>query len=217
MDSLPHLEPIFNKLRRGYHFTPEDGEVFRPLWDRFDEYERLFDSLGLDLRKHPKNVVYLVANENVQPGTQAKRMGLFMMVMIEHVGETHSSIVPSLFDTVFRVEKLPHLKKARYEEYMNAIGVHDTEDLERIVGSMVRFGFAKEKSNGFKLRTAAYRFLDLCREASDLGEDDLNDEERSVAESGPTNATGSHPVAFASFDTEDEPSSTDPEAKSSGP
>lgn len=216
MDSLPHLETIFNKLRRGYHFTPEDGEIFRPLWKRFDEYERLFDSLGLDLRKHPQNVVYLVANDNVQPGTQAKKMGLFMMVLIEHFGETHSSIVPSLFDAVFRIEDLPHLKKARYEEYMNAIGVHDTGDLERIVGSMDRFGFAEEKSNGFKLRTAAYRFLDLCRDASDLGENASDDEKRSGAESTPTNETGTPPATFASLDTEEEPSSTDPEAESSG-
>ncbi|MCS3859864.1 hypothetical protein GGP89_003272 [Salinibacter ruber] len=215
MDSLPHLETIFNKLRRGYHFTPEDGEVFRPLWERFDEYERLLDSLGLDLRKHPQNVVYLVANDNVQPGTQAKKMGLFMMVLVEHFGETHSSIVPSLFDAVFRIEDLPHLKKARYEEYMNAIGIHDTEDLKGIVGSMDRFGFAEEKSNGFKLRTAAYRFLDLCREASDLGENASDDEERSEAEPGP-NATGTPPATFASLDTEEESSSTGPETESPG-
>jgi hypothetical protein len=123
------------------------------------------------LRRHQKNVVYLVANENVQPGTQAKEMGLFMMVLIEHFGETHSSIVPSIFDAVFRIENLPHLQKARYEEYMNAIGVHDAGDLERIVGALVRYGFAEETSSGFTLGTAAYRFLDLCREASDLGEE----------------------------------------------
>ncbi len=170
MDSLPHLEPIFNKLRRGYHFTPEDGEVYRTLWDRFEEYQRLFDSLGLDLKKHPKNVVYLVANDNVQPGKQARRMGLFMLILVEHFGETHSSIVPSLFDTGFRIENLPHLKTARYEEYMNAIDVHDADDLDGIVRSLVRFGFAKRVDTGFMLRRAAYRFLDLCREASDLEE-----------------------------------------------
>jgi len=98
-------------------------------------------------------------------------MGLFMMVLIEHFGETHSSIVPSIFDAVFRIENLPHLQKARYEEYMNAIGVHDAGDLERIVGALVRYGFAEETSSGFTLGTAAYRFLDLCREASDLGEE----------------------------------------------
>jgi hypothetical protein len=81
---------------------------------------------------------------------------------------------------------------------------------------MDRFGFAEEKSNGFKLRTAAYRFLDLCREASDLGKNAFDDEERSGAESGPTNATAPPPATFASLDTEEEPSSTDPEAESSG-
>lgn len=193
MDTLPHLELIFNKLRSGYHFTPEDGEVFRPLWDRFDEYERLLDSLGLDLRKHSQNVVYLVANDNVKPGTQAKRMGLFMMVLIEHFGETHSSIVPSIFDAVFRIEKLPHLRKTRYEEYMNAIGVHDTGDLKSIVRALVRFGFAEEKSNGFALRTAAYRFLDLCRDASDLGEEGGVPKKEAADESDPARRTGSAP------------------------
>jgi len=177
MDDLPHLEPIFNKLRRGYHFTPEDGEVFRTLWDRFEEYQRLFGSLGLALRKHPQNVVYLVANDNVQPGKQAQRMGLFMLVLVEHFGETHSSIVSSLFDTRFRVENLPHLKTARYEEYMNAIDVHDSDDLESIVRSLVRFGFAKRVETGFMLRKAAYRFLDLCLEASDLAKEESESEQ----------------------------------------
>lgn len=177
METLPHLESIFNKLRRGYHFTPEDGEVYRTLWDRFEEYQLLFDSLGLDLRKHPQNVVYLVANDNVQPGKQARRMGLFILVLVEHFGETHSSIVSSLFDTRLRVENLPHLKRARYEEYMNAIDVHDADDLESIVRSLVRFGFAKRVETGFMLRKAAYRFLDLCLEASDLAEEDSGSEQ----------------------------------------
>jgi len=177
MDDLPHLEPIFNKLRRGYHFTPEDGEVFRTLWDRFEEYQRLFGSLGLALKKHSQNVVYLIANDNVQPGKQARRMGLFMLVLVEHFGETHSSIVSSLFDTRFRVENLPHLKTARYEEYMNAIDVHDSDDLESIVRSLVRFGFAKRVETGFMLRKAAYRFLDLCLEASDLAKEESESEQ----------------------------------------
>jgi len=177
MEALPHLELIFNKLRRGYHFTPEDGEVYRTLWDRFEEYQRLLEGLGLDLRKHPKNVVYLVANDNVQPGKQARRMGLFMLVLVEHFGETHSSIVSSLFDTRFRLENLPHLKAARYEEYMNAIDVHDAGDLEGIVRSLVRFGFAKRVENGFMLRKAAYRFLDLCLEASDLAKEESESEQ----------------------------------------
>lgn len=147
--------------------TPEDGKVYRALRDRFEEYQTLFDGLGLDLRKHPKDVFYLVANDNVQPSEQARKMGLFMLVLIEYVGETHESIVPSLFETVFRVEKLPHLKKARYEEYMNAVDVHDTNDLRTIVKALRRFGFATQADNGFTFRRAAYRFLDLCRDASD--------------------------------------------------
>lgn len=171
MDTLPHLESIFNQLRRGYHVTPEDGEVYRALRDRFEDYQTLLDSLGLDLRKHPKDVFYLVANDNVQPSKQARKMGLFMLVLIEHVGETQESIVPSLFETVFRVEKLPHLKKTRYEEYMNAIDVQDADDLRTIVKTLRRFGFATQTENGFTFRRAAYRFLDLCRDASDLVED----------------------------------------------
>jgi chromosome condensin MukBEF MukE localization factor len=171
MDTLPHLESIFHQLRRGYHVTPEDGDVYRALRDRFEEYQTLFDGLGLDLRKHPKDVFYLVANDNVQPSKQARKMGLFMLVLIEHVGETHESIVPSLFETVFRVEELPHLTKARYEGYMNAIDVHDASDLRTIVKTLRRFGFAAQADNGFTFRRAAYRFLDLCREASDFVED----------------------------------------------
>jgi len=171
MDALPHLESIFHQLRRGYHVTPEDGKVYLALRDQFEDYRSLFESLGLELKRHPKDVFYLVANDNVKPSKQARKMGLFMLVLVEHVGETQESIVPSLFETVFRVEKLPHLKNARYEEYMNAIDVYDADDLRTIVKTLRRFGFAAEVENGFTFRRAAYRLLDLCRDASDLVED----------------------------------------------
>jgi hypothetical protein len=166
MTSLPHLDTVFDRLRRGYHYTPDDGEVFRALWRRFDDYRAAFEALGLDLRKHPENVVFLAAGPSDEPGKQAREMGLFVLVMVEWMSDERGAVLPDFFETWWRTDDLPHLGADRYREYMGQVGVTSPGDLDRVVRTLAGYGFAEARADGaFRFRTAAHRFLDLCMEA----------------------------------------------------
>lgn len=175
MDPLPHQAALFRRLHRGYHLTPADGALYRALEEHQAAYEALFDGLGLALHKHPEGIFYLIASETATPTKQARKMGLFMLVLIEHFGETHASIVPELFQEPFRVEDLPHLKRTRYDAYMRTIDVHDADDLRSIIRTLQTFGFAEVDGDRVRVRRAAFRFLDVCRKAVD-SEGDGEDE-----------------------------------------
>ncbi|MGM0705314.1 MAG: condensin complex protein MksE [Bacteroidota bacterium] len=171
MTSLPHLATIFDRLRRGYHFTPADGDLFRVLWNDFDAYEKAFGAFGLRLHKHHQNVVYLAADPSKNPGKQARTMGLFVLVMVESMSNEYAAIVPPFFDTWWRIEELPHLASERYREYMEQVDINDADDLARVVRLLEKYGFAETRTGGaFQFRTAAYRFLDLCIDAVEMSE-----------------------------------------------
>lgn len=170
MTDLPHLPEIFRKLRRGYHYTPADGAPYRALEDQFEAYQAAFDAFGLQLKRHRQQTVYLEATPSQTPGTEARTMGLFMLILIEWFGTQRASLVPDLFERTFRLDDLPHLDTERYREAMKAVGVQERAGLESIVGKLEQFGFARQTSDGFRLRAAAYRFLDLCQEAIEQAE-----------------------------------------------
>lgn len=172
MTSLPHLATIFDRLRSGYHYTPADGEVFRALWNRFDAYQAAFEAFGMNLQKHRENVVYLAAGASQDPGKQARKMGLFVLVLVEWMSNEHATVVPDFFETWWHVGDLPHLSSDRYREYMEQVGVTDRADVGRVIRLLTKYGFAHPRADGaFQFRTAAYRFLDLCMEAVEMTED----------------------------------------------
>lgn len=168
MTELPHLPEIFDTLRSGYHYTSEDGAVFRDVWNNFDAYRDAFAAFGLHLEKHPERILFLASRDDQDPGKRARKMGLFMLILIQWMGEREASIVPALFEKTFFVDTLPHLQSDRYKKYMKAVDVHDSDDLESVINTFVRFGFAETSGQGFRFRDAAYRFLDLCQEAIEL-------------------------------------------------
>ncbi|MES3628905.1 MAG: hypothetical protein PPP56_01930 [Longimonas sp.] len=169
MKPLPHLATIFDRLRRGYHFTPSDGDLFRVLWNRFEAYKSAFSAFGLHLRKHPQNVVYLASDLDKNPGKQARTMGLFVLVMVEWVGNEHAAITPIFFDTWWHIDDLPHLAFERYREYMEQVDVNDADDLAGVIRLLETYGFAETRTGGtFQFRTASYRFLELCVEAAEM-------------------------------------------------
>lgn len=168
MTDLPYLPEIFDKLRGGYHYTSSDGEVFRALWTNFDDYQSAFAAFGLHLEKHRKRVVFLASGNDQDPRNQARKMGLFMLILIEWMNERETSIVPALFEKTFFVDTLPHFQSERYREYMKYVDVHDSSDLHSVVKMFIRFGFAEASGRGFRFRDAAYRLLDLCWDVLNL-------------------------------------------------
>ena len=59
MNQLPHLAEIFDGLRRGWHFVPEESEAAAALAAEFPKYQELFVALGLNLVRHERDFFYL--------------------------------------------------------------------------------------------------------------------------------------------------------------
>lgn len=196
MKSLPHLPEIFNRLRLGYHYTASDTALFPVLWKRFNAYKETFAVFGLRLQKHPEGVVYLDPGAAEGIGKRTRRMGLFVLILVEWMSNERPAILPDFFETWWPIDDLPHLEYDRYREYMEHVQVEHTGDLQRIVNQLAKYGFAETRSNGsFQFRTAAYRFLDLCIEAIEL---EAEDDATADAASRPHDPAQDEP-------TEDEP------------
>ena len=59
MNYPPHLQEIFEKLKNGYHISPEDDVLYSALnSERYDDYAGHFAGLGIILRKHEHDFFY---------------------------------------------------------------------------------------------------------------------------------------------------------------
>lgn len=70
MNELPHLERIYDRLKRGYHLGPDDEPEFSALAKQPDEYTEFFSRIGLTLVRHEREFFYFEPeNPEVVPDT----------------------------------------------------------------------------------------------------------------------------------------------------
>jgi len=163
---LPLLAEIFEKLRRGHHLCAFDGALFRALVDHQHAFTTLFAGLGFDLIAHRRDFFYFHAKG--KPSDSASRMALFVMILVEDLSNRGQDVEQTLLSEPFDVIELPHLSSERHTRIMNEAGVHDSDDIERVVALLERFGFARRTGRSvFSFRPPVCRFLDLCLEVLD--------------------------------------------------
>lgn len=173
MDSceLPHLDEIFGVLRLGGHLCAEDGMHFYKLRDHFDDYHRLFSALGFDLVRHDRDFFYFRSDSDL--GKEATEMAVFFFVLVDALGDEGANIGDTIFKEEFRVSELPHFRKQSHRQCMAEVNVTATEDLEKIVKRMERYGFTtRTRGDFFRFRLPAWRFIDLCYDASKKNEEE---------------------------------------------
>ncbi|MFH1215489.1 MAG: hypothetical protein V1706_03205 [Pseudomonadota bacterium] len=175
---LPHLSEIFDALRRGRHLCAEDGALYWSLRDNLEAYQDLFHHLGFRLEVHPRDFFYFRGKDSLSP--QSSRMALFVLILIESLADHGKPIVDTLMTLTFAVPDLPHLKAARFRNYLKEAGVLDDDGLRGIVRQLDRFGFVKRLTdNTFRFRSPGYRFFDLCMEAVKQDETPQTEEQTS--------------------------------------
>ena len=163
---LPHLAEIFEKLRRGHHICAFDGELYRALDHHQAAFAELFAGLGFQLIVHHRGFFYFHAQG--KPSDSAARMALFVMILVEDLSNRGQDVEQTLLGEPFDINELPHLASERHTRIMNEAGVHDIDDLGRVVAQLERFGFARRSGPSvFSFRPPACRFLDLCLEVLD--------------------------------------------------
>ena len=169
---LPHLEHIFDDLRRGKHLAEGDGPHVHALRENVEAYARLFDALGFTLVQHPRGFFYFSADPSSTVTDQAGRMAVFTFILVESLADQGKQVEETLMTHTFNVAELPHLSTDRFVTYMRDVGVISIDDIRQVLKNMRRLGFAELVGDDlFRFRTPAYRFLDLCSElAAEQGE-----------------------------------------------
>lgn len=167
---LPHMEEVFDALRRGRHITLRDGELFQALQNHHEEYTELFGNLGFDLVHHSRDFYYFRDRNNFTD--RASRIAVFMFILVEWLADQGEPVEETIMTRRFDVDDLPHLESERYVDYMREAGVRDRDDLVRVIQSMARFGFARRTGGGtLEFAPPIYRFLEMCMDMIDDGEE----------------------------------------------
>lgn len=167
--TLPHLRKIFDLLRRGRHICEADAEYYWALKDNFDKYAAFFDQLGFSLMAHGRGFYYF--HELVTFSDRARRMAVFMFILVEHLADHGEAIEETLLSRLFRIEDLPHFRSDRYRGYMKESDIATEADLNNVLRGMELLGFLKREDDAsFRFQRPVYRFLDLCLEVLNDGE-----------------------------------------------
>jgi len=162
-DGLPRLKDVFRELRRGRHICADDGPLHRALREHHRAFAELFEQLGFRFERHPRGFFYFCGEEALSE--TARRLSVFMFVLIEWLGDQGQSIGDALETGTYALARLPHLTHPRYAAYMREAGVTDDTALAALVARLERLGFAQRlNADEFRFRSPVYRFLDLCEE-----------------------------------------------------
>ncbi|MDY0223457.1 MAG: hypothetical protein RBR67_20225 [Desulfobacterium sp.] len=171
---LPDLAVVFDELRKGRHICVEDGDLYRSLLMEYESFRELFHYLGFTLVRHPRDFFYFRSDLGFT--TVARRMAVFMFILIEHLANEGRSVEEALTSGYIAIDTLPHETSKRFRRYMDEAGI----TVEKSINTLTRHGFA-EYSGGskFRFRSPVYRFIDLCLTVMSAGDpgDEVDDTE----------------------------------------
>ena len=167
---LPMLETIFTDLRKGRHICLEDGPVYEALAADPERYQSLFAALGLNLVCHGRGFFYL--DDESAPRT-AQRMVLFTAILVETLDDQGVNLDLDLTRVPILPDQLPHLQHEKYSRVMAEVDVDTQEALLKVLDAMKRYGLAEPLKDGsWRLRTSAYRLLDILNMAGRVFKDE---------------------------------------------
>lgn len=175
MSGLPHLENIFDRLKRGYHLGPDDEPEFSALCQRSDEYAGYFSAIGLKLVRHEREFFYFDPDNPETVPETLPRIAVFSYIMIDHAANQGRPIEEFIFGPNFLVAALPHFSLDRYTGLLRQVDVHDLPDLKTLLKHMERIGWIKFVSDDeFRFLRPFHRVFSKCLEISDAARHEAN-------------------------------------------
>ena len=167
MNSLPHIQAIFARLKRGYHIGPDDEPEFSALCSPcFDEYAAWFDALGLKLIRHEREFFYFEPENAESVPDTLPRIAVFSYILIDDAAnQGRSSVEEFIFGQNFLLTALPHFTLDRYTALLRQVDVHDFEDLKTLLKHMERIGWVKWLGEEeFRFQRPFHRVFSKCIE-----------------------------------------------------
>lgn len=170
MSELPHLQELFDRLKRGYHLSPEDEPVFSAVAANHEAYAAYFAPLGLKLVRHPREFFYFDPEAAESVPETLPRIAVFSFILVDHAANAGRPIEDYLLNQHFLISKLPHFSLDRYATLLRQVEVEDPAGLRTVLKHMERLGWVKfVGEEEFRFLRPFHRVFDKCLELSAVG------------------------------------------------
>ena len=171
--TMPRFREVFDELKSGKHLcvASESGDLWLSYRSAASQWRELFEAMGYQLHEEHESYCY-VSGESQAKGIPA--IALFVLVLIRANGDVERDMVDQLTQAVYSVSSLPHLTDDRHRQVMALANITSRPDLDGVLKSMKRLGFANGEAGAFRLTLAVRRIVDLCLKAADGAIDDVD-------------------------------------------
>jgi hypothetical protein len=170
MNYPPQLQEIFQKLKNGYHISPEDDVLYAALnSERYDDYADHFAGIGITLRKHEHDFYYFEPDAEDKNSPRLAKIAAFSFILIDHIANTRGlPVEPTIFGETFTLRGLPHLNTLdSYRSRLEQVNVLDYADLRDVINRLEAVGWAKWAGDDeFRFLRPFHRLLSKCLELS---------------------------------------------------
>jgi hypothetical protein len=165
MSELPYLQQLFDRLRRGWHLSPDDEPLFSAVAMQPEAYVDYFAPLGIKLVRHPRDFFYFEPESGETIAETLPRIAVFSYILIDYTANLGRPIEEYLLGQHFLVSKLPHFSLDRYVAMLRQVAVDGVDDLRQVLKNMERYGWVKFFDNDeFKILRPFHRVFDKCLE-----------------------------------------------------
>jgi hypothetical protein len=165
MSELPYLQQLFDRLRRGWHLSPDDEPLFSAVAMQPDAYVDYLAPLGIKLVRHPRDFFYFEPESGETVAETLPRIAVFSYILIDHTANLGHPIEQYLLGQHFLVSRLPHFSLDRYVAMLRQVEVDDVDGLRQVLKNMERYGWVKFfDTDEFKILRPFHRVFDKCLE-----------------------------------------------------
>ena len=160
---LPHLQTVFDRLKRGYHLGPDDEPEYTALMSRYDAYADYFGAIGLQLVRHEREFFFFEPEYGDTVPDTLPRIAVFSYILIDHAANQGRPIEEFIFGQNFLLSALPHFQLDRYTALLRQVDVLDPADLRVVLKHMERIGWVKTLSDEeFRFLRPFHRVFSKC-------------------------------------------------------
>src|SRR6266446_2043806 len=136
MNELPHLREVFDRLRRGWHLSPEDEPAFSAVVAQPEAYAEYFAPLGIKLVRHPRDFFYFEPESLENISDTLPRIAVLSFILIDHAANQGRPIEDYLLSQHFFISKLPHFTSDRYAAMLRQMEIEDAAGLRQVLKNM---------------------------------------------------------------------------------
>lgn len=170
MSGLPHLQELFDRLKRGYHLSPQDEPMFSAVAANHEAYAAYFAPLGLKLVRHPREFFYFEPEAAESMPETLPRIAVFSFILVDHAANAGRPIEDYLLNQHFLISKLPHFSLDRYVTLLRQVEVEDPAGLRTVLKRMESLGWVKfVGEEEFRFLRPFHRIFDKCLDLSVAG------------------------------------------------